>query len=338
MSYAIAESYVSKTSNSLFNLEAMKLGVRGVTIIVASGDDGAPGFRGSTYSSPRTCAYDPSFPASSPYVVAVGATRGPEVFNAEVACQSDLGGVITSGGGFSNFNPMPSWQKSVVSGYFNTVKGTSSQPVSGYNATGRAIPDLAVVGFDYLTSVGERLFAASGTSVSTPVFAAMVSLVNSNRLQAGKSSLGWITPALYSNYSAFVNDVTSGNNLCATGPGCCTQGFYCATGWDPVTGFGSVNFQNFLSVFGAVAPTQTPTKTPTTSTPSTAPSKAPSVRPSASPSATAPSLYPVKSPTPTSKVAVYYLGSLSSTCSSTCSLEGTGSVCTDSKQLSGKFI
>ena len=41
--------------------------------------------------------YFPSFPATSPYVTAVGATMGPESGNPEVACQSQLGGVITTG-------------------------------------------------------------------------------------------------------------------------------------------------------------------------------------------------------------------------------------------------
>jgi subtilase family serine protease len=38
-----------------------------------------------------------SFPASSPYVTAVGATQGPESGTAEIVCTSDAGGVITTG-------------------------------------------------------------------------------------------------------------------------------------------------------------------------------------------------------------------------------------------------
>ena len=41
--------------------------------------------------------YFPSFPATSPYVTAVGATMGPESGDPEIACQSQLGGVITTG-------------------------------------------------------------------------------------------------------------------------------------------------------------------------------------------------------------------------------------------------
>lgn len=33
---------------------------------------------------------------------------------------------------------------------------------------------------------------------------------------------------------------------------CCTQGFSALPGWDPVTGFGSVNFDQFAAVFGVI--------------------------------------------------------------------------------------
>ena len=60
-----------------------------------------------------------------------------------------------------------------------------------------------------------------GTSASTPVMAAMVSLVNSRRLLAGKSNLGWINPALYSVAASspeiILNDVVTGENNCVAG-------------------------------------------------------------------------------------------------------------------------
>lgn len=75
----------------------------------------------------------------------------------------------------------------------------------------------------------------------------MVALVNSVRADAGNSTLGWLNPLLYSDYSSFANDVTSGDNKClAAGYGCCTQGFYAASGWDPATGLGSVDYAEFL--------------------------------------------------------------------------------------------
>ena len=91
----------------------------------------------------------------------------------------------------------------------------------------------------------------SGTSASCPVIAGMVSLINSARLDAGKPALGWLNPKIYALNGSFANDVTSGNNKCTRSASlCCYQGFYAAPGWDPVTGFGSVNFEKFCLAFG----------------------------------------------------------------------------------------
>ena len=94
---------------------------------------------------------------------------------------------------------------------------------------------------------------SSSTSASTPVFAAMVSLVNSARLRKGFGPIGWLNPLLYKYADEFTNDVTVGNNYCAasnhTTIVCCKQGFEATVGWDPVTGVGSVNagkMVNFL--------------------------------------------------------------------------------------------
>jgi tripeptidyl-peptidase-1 len=74
----------------------------------------------------------------------------------------------------------------------------------------------------------------------------MFSLVNSARLLAGKSSLGWVNPALYLYAADSTTDITSGNNNCAAeGIVCCSQGFESSAGWDPVTGLGTLNFAGF---------------------------------------------------------------------------------------------
>jgi hypothetical protein len=76
--------------------------------------------------------------------------------------------------------------------------------------------------------------------------AGMVSLVNSARRASGKSTLGWLNPALYALSASFVHDITHGENRClAAGAPCCEQGFTAAKGWDPVTGLGSINFEKF---------------------------------------------------------------------------------------------
>lgn len=73
ISYGQDEEYVDNGVHSAFNTEAIKLGAMGITIVASSGDDGVSNkaARGGSLSK---CSYAPDFPASSPFVTAVGAT------------------------------------------------------------------------------------------------------------------------------------------------------------------------------------------------------------------------------------------------------------------------
>jgi len=46
------------------------------------------------------------------------------------------------------------------------------------------------------------------------------------------------------------NDITIGNNKCCTlhWKQCCNVGWNAATGWDPVSGLGSLDFKKFLKI------------------------------------------------------------------------------------------
>lgn len=263
ISYGIPESALGSGSiMNAFNSQAIKLGVMGVTIVVASGDDGAPGYNARTSAS--NCGYDASFPASSPYVVAVGATMGPEAGTTEVVCSAYNGAAaITSGGGFSKLASQPAYQYRAVKAYF--TKALSNQPVGGFTS-GRGFPDVSLAGKSYLVVIGGVLYQLSGTSASAPVFAAMVSLVNAARIKANRTTLGFVNPALYYYNGSFANDITAGDNKCtASRYVCCSQGFSAANGWDPATGFGSVDFLKFYNVFlnsNLNFPTAAPTTAP----------------------------------------------------------------------------
>merc|ERR1711972_808512 len=99
ISYGSIEQSVSASVTKAFDTAAMKLGAQGVTIFVSSGDDGVANFQAR--GDAANCGYTPSFPASSPYVTAVGATQGGVTGGSEIVCSSQTGGGITTGGGFS---------------------------------------------------------------------------------------------------------------------------------------------------------------------------------------------------------------------------------------------
>jgi len=246
ISYGSVEDELPSTFPKMFNTEAQKLGVQGVSILVSSGDDGVANFQAR--DKPDNCGYHPSFPASSPYVTAVGATQGPESNDKEIACQSNEGGVITTGGGFSTIFSAPAYQQAAIKSYFNGLPA-AQQPATGYAATGRGYPDVAMAGLNYEVVIAGKTYKVSGTSASAPVVAGMVSLVNAARLKAGKPALGFLNTAIYQNGVKFSNDVTSGENQCTASKVCCDQGFYASAGWDPLTGFGGVDYQKFYNVF-----------------------------------------------------------------------------------------
>ena len=192
---------------------------------------------------------------------------GPESGSAEIACQSQLGGVITSGGGFSSIMDRPSWQNATVDNYFHNLS-SSQEPTSGYARQGRGYPDLSLIGVEYQVVIGGAMKSVFGTSASSPVLAAFVSLVNAYRLNQNMSSVGFLNPTLYAvgynntmhvgnRYNASFQDITSGHNKCcaysgedyATQAECCSSGFAVTVGWDPVTGWGSVLFPEFAAMF-----------------------------------------------------------------------------------------
>lgn len=142
-----------------------------------------------------------------------------------------MGGVITSGGGFSNFYKQPSYQQAAVSSYLNSPTGQSVP--SGFSNSGRAYPDISFIGVDYVSFIGGSAKRLFGTSASTPVAAALITLVNSQRQAAGLPTVGFINPTLYANMNKF-NDVISGRNNCCSStatPACCNVGFEAAPGW-----------------------------------------------------------------------------------------------------------
>jgi tripeptidyl-peptidase-1 len=109
--------------------EWLKLGLQGVSVLVASGDSGVGDLPRD--GAPNGClrndtVFTPSHPNSCPWLTSVGATKvypGRTVFDPESAA-NDLAGdpyffPYSSGGGFSNRFQIPDYQSSAVAGYFD---------------------------------------------------------------------------------------------------------------------------------------------------------------------------------------------------------------------------
>jgi subtilase family serine protease len=117
-------------------------------------------------------------------------------------------------------------------------------------------------------SSSKDLTIAGGTSFAAPIFAGMLALINQ---KAGYTNgQGLINPVLYtlaadsSTYESAFHDITSGNNNCTAGPSFCssTDGFSAGTGYDQVTGLGSLDLANLVAAWpvkgsAALIPTTT---------------------------------------------------------------------------------
>ncbi|KAI0631109.1 subtilisin-like protein [Trametes polyzona] len=210
-----------------------KLGARGTSVLFASGDGGVSGAQSDP--SCDGAAFIPTFPATCPYITAVGSTQG---INPETAAPF-------SAGGFSNIFARPDYQSSAVEAYLEQLGNTNG---GLFNTSGRGYPDVSTQGVQFVIEVGGKLQGVDGTSASSPTFASVIALLNDQLLNAGQKQLGFLNPLLYSKGVAALNDITSGSN-----PGCGTQGFPAATGWDAVTGLGTPDFQKLSGVVGGGA-------------------------------------------------------------------------------------
>mmetsp|Transcript_13494 Transcript_13494/g.34635 ORF Transcript_13494/g.34635 Transcript_13494/m.34635 type:complete len:672 (-) Transcript_13494:181-2196(-) len=193
----------------------------------------------------------PSWPASSPWVTAVGATRfidqDPTGAAGEMATDQ-----FGSGGGFSAMfdRGNASWQDTAVSAYFSADAG-DLPPTGSYPAGGRGTPDVSALGEGFQVIASGQTQSVGGTSASAPTFAGMISLLNDARMQKGMPALGFLNPWLYKNRAMF-RDVTKGSNKISRSGSTFRYGWECTEGWDAATGLGTPLFPKMLEA--ALAP------------------------------------------------------------------------------------
>ena len=193
---------------------------QGQTFSISTGDSGS-------MECGRRKGNQQSYPAVSPYVMAIGGTTLTTTGNTTYASEKTWKG---GGGGPSTTETAPSWQ--VSSGVLN-------------GGTGRGVPDIS---FDADPNTGSKIIVNGsivqygGTSLSAPLFAGFWARIQS----ASTKTLGFPDPSIYANGGAnpgLFHDVTTGSN----------GGFTAKAGWDYATGWGSVNI-GALATFIANTP------------------------------------------------------------------------------------
>ena len=229
ISWGGPESSWTKQAMTAFDDALSDAGALGVTVCVASGDNG---------SSDRVADGKPhtDFPASSPHVLACGGTSlqadpsSGTVTSEEVWNDGSQGGA--TGGGVSSEFTLPSWQ---VNAGVPKLKKKS----------GRGVPDVAAVAdpeTGYQVYVDGQAVVYGGTSAVAPLWAALTCRL----VQALGRPLGLLQPLLYAGVAPGrttpgFRDITSGNN----------GAYQAVPGWDACTGLGSPDGTALLAALQA---------------------------------------------------------------------------------------
>ena len=128
-------------------------------------------------------------------------------------------------------------------------------PASFYNASNRAVPDVAAMGTLFSVIVDQTPSVVQGTSASTPVRAGIISLLNDARFHHQLPSMGFLNPFLYSLplvAPGALRDITAGQStpgggISDTNCGKDKHGWSAVKGYDAATGLGVPNFEKLRS-------------------------------------------------------------------------------------------
>lgn len=162
----------SMDQQAAIGVQLAKAGSRGTTIVAAAGDGGSH-FSFTMFNDDHigralnkvSCAYNfPTFPASSPYVTAVGGTQwsGAPSPSQPIAWTS-------GGSGFSWQFSTPPYQKAQVQAYLAAQNGTQGFPAPGsFRPDGRAYPDCAALADNIPMVEQGSTIAEGGTSGRQP--------------------------------------------------------------------------------------------------------------------------------------------------------------------------
>ncbi len=218
ISWGSAEVNWTAQSMSALDAACQSAAALGITITVASGDNGST----DGVSNGKN---NVDFPASSPHVLGCGGTTlqsSGSSITSEVVWNELANNEGAGGGGVSNVFPLPSWQSSS-----NVPKPTTS-------GGGRGVPDVcgdADPTTGYNVRVDGKNMVIGGTSAVAPLWAGLIAVAN----KATGTTAGFLQPLIYlAKGKAAFNDITSGTNYEGT-----PVGFKAGPGWDACTGLGS---------------------------------------------------------------------------------------------------
>ena len=253
ISWGGPEDIPNSTFQTQFDQVLQEAALLGITVCVASGDDGAADMGPKIWDGKAHV----DFPSSSPFALACGGTRliasGAAISTESVWNQkkADLskeagedGSFGSGGGGVSGAFPMPPYQKGMnVPGSLNPA-GFQGRGVP--DVSGAADPDTG-----YKILVDGEAFAEGGTSAVAPLWAGLIALIN----QKLKGRVGFINPRIYSlpAGSGAFHDVTSGNNRVSFKK-FKNVGYDAQPGWDPASGLGSVDGTRLSQLLTAAKP------------------------------------------------------------------------------------
>jgi kumamolisin len=222
ISWGGPESSWTQQSMNALDAACQSAAALGVTITVASGDDG---------STDGGTGNNVDFPASSPHVLACGGTKllgSGACITSEVVWNEQASNEGAGGGGVSNVFPLPTWQANA-----------NVPPPSG-STGGRGVPDVAgnadpTTG--YIIRVDGKSMVIGGTSAVAPLWAGLIALNNAQN----KRSAGFINPQIsIAAAKVAFNDITQGNN----------GAFSAGPGWDACTGVGSPIGTSLITMLG----------------------------------------------------------------------------------------
>nr|WP_321983524.1 S53 family peptidase [uncultured Lichenicoccus sp.] len=231
---------------------------RHVTVLGSTGDDGTsnPSDAAGTDFYPFPTV---GFPASSPWVTAVGGTNLLATATGTYISEnvwSDTG-CCAGGGGVSQMFKEPLYQALTLPGSAqSTLAGARGIPDISYNA---AVGDEFILEYEsFPGSGGAGWYGVGGTSEGSPQWAGIVADLNSRLGQP----LGFLNPTLYllgaaGLFDVVGRDITVGNNALVDVPGAVAPGYNATTGWDPASGWGTPDLSDLAPALLLTAMKQT---------------------------------------------------------------------------------